>query len=197
MFAGNYKTGLDDADNALTSYYESCVLAGPSLCAIYENTTDLVRARVDRFFDQVRLTPLPLYSDTGSDPTQSTFAVIDYTYVVDILLAMLCDPYSLGEILAEGIASLESGDSTALNQGGFITSLFNMTTAAGSANDSFVPAVALLGQEAEFAVGCGDALVSQLKSVQGAYAEYQELEKASPLFWPHWYVSVGPGGPCA
>ena len=59
---GNDTSTLLDTDSALASIYDACVEARPSLCAIYKNSADLIRARVDKLINDVHIAPVPLFA---------------------------------------------------------------------------------------------------------------------------------------
>ena len=162
--------------------------AGPDLCPIYENSTELVRARIGKLIDRVHLEPASFYND--SDPTQITFGIVDYTAVTIDLLGMLYDPYDDAPTFAQGVAQLEQGNASLAYDG---PSLENTLTAESCSVDPSQPFVAN-SLDTEIPISCGDALVNQLKTFQQAFVSYQDMLKVSP-FGSSWYNGLG--GACA
>ena len=166
----------------MTSIYESCVEAGPSLCAIYENSTDLIRARVDKLINDVHIAPVPLINDT--DPTASTFGVVDYTVLVQQLFQLTYFPYSHAPGTAEGIAQLEQGNGTLIFQDSS-TQLVDdsLATCEAEPGEQFAPGLL----DITAAVLCGDILGSSSRTFQQARDNYQSFVDLSPLFATGWY----------
>ncbi|KIP10531.1 hypothetical protein PHLGIDRAFT_101206 [Phlebiopsis gigantea 11061_1 CR5-6] len=113
-YAGNRTNTLSSTDDTLTSIYDSCVAAGPQLCPIYENSTDLVRARVNAVLDSVHVAPLAAINDT--DPSNIEWIVVDYTTLTTLLFNTLYTPYASAQGFAEAIVALEQGDPSVVLQ---------------------------------------------------------------------------------
>ncbi|KIP10507.1 hypothetical protein PHLGIDRAFT_115450 [Phlebiopsis gigantea 11061_1 CR5-6] len=107
-YAGNTTNFLISTDDALTSIYDACVAAGPQLCPIFANSSDLIRDRVNGILDSVHVEPLAAINDT--DPTNIQWEVVDYTTLKGLLLTLLYSPYDDALAFAEGVLALEQGD---------------------------------------------------------------------------------------
>ncbi|EKM51106.1 uncharacterized protein PHACADRAFT_32147 [Phanerochaete carnosa HHB-10118-sp] len=172
-YQGNMTNLLLDTDKVLTTIYHACVSAGPSLCAIYENTTDLVHARVSRLLDDVHLAPVLVYNDT--DPSNITFSVVDYTVVESHILATLKNPYSMATALAEAIVQLENGD------GSLILGAAGVTNVAQFATCDFDPSQPYVAGflDIRAPIECGDSLVDTRRTLQAAQDDYQGMLQLS------------------
>lgn len=179
---------LLDTDAALTSVYDACVTAGPSLCAIWENNTDLVRARVERALDVMRVTPLPIYNHT--DPSTITFGVLDYATVYQALFHTVYFPYSQGASAVEAFVALEHGDGAALYAGSFASSLRITDDSCATSSQPFVAGFI----DVTSPIVCGDSVVGRRSS----FAQYQKDYKATQALSPFaaaWHTDFF--GPCA
>jgi hypothetical protein len=175
------QTTLLDTDEALTSLYDACAAAGPSKCAIYENSTDLVRARVNKILNDIHLAPVPVYNNT--DLSQITFGVVDYSLVALQLFQTLYWPYATGPMLAESLAALERGNGSPIYANS-LTSIINSWVLDTYQNDQPFQ-VGIIDVSAP--IFCGDALVNTTRSLEEAYAEYLAVAKESSLA-PAWYT---------
>lgn len=167
----------------MTAYYDACVAAGPSLCAIWENSTDLVRARVDRLIDKLRLEPLPSLDTTS--PNNSVFTVIDDTALRTQIRGLLYEPYTFGELAASALVLLEQGQGAqffavdpevAVTQEMFATCAFDTSRPY---SDGYLDVVS--------AIACGDVLSTALPTIDEARAEYENARNISTFadeLWP-------------
>lgn len=179
--AGEDTNSLVDSDKALNSIYEACVAAGPSLCAIYENTTERIAARINKLINDVRLAPVPFVNDT--DPSSLTFGVVDYGVLIDQLSLVTYLPYSHAPFVAEALVQLERGSGSAIFQGSNTQSVDALSTCSFNASQPFVAGLL----DVELAITCGDQLVLSVLTLEESRARYQELLKQSPLFAPAFY----------
>lgn len=181
-------SSLLDADAALTSIYDACVAAGPSLCALWENSTELVRTRVQRDLDALRTAPLPLYNDTA--PTGVTFGVLDYATVFEALFQTVYFPYNQGTTAAALLVALEQGDGSGIYQGSTESALNDIGSTCVAGDEPFV-----LGYiEATAPIICGDSLAGRKSSFAQYQEDYQATRELSP-FAAAWFPDFF--GPCA
>ena len=167
--SGNWSASLLDSDKAFTSVLEACVEAGPSLCPIYENTTDLVSARVDKIINDVQILPVPVYNYTG--PSTVIFGQVDYTVLMGQLFQTAYGPYSMGNIIAAGLVELEQGVSGDIIYSGSITSQEEqLATCTFNSSQPFVAGLA----EVTSAIACGDVLINTTRTFAEAKDDYDE-----------------------
>ncbi|GJE90051.1 alpha/beta hydrolase [Phanerochaete sordida] len=156
-YAGLWSNNLLDTDQTLRTILDACVAAGPSLCALYENTTDEVHARLSAIFAALKTRPLPVYSNA----TGKEYALIDYKTARRALFAQLYAPYGgtarvsnyPSMELLHALAQLEKGDGLALaRHAGLVPASTPFTCACPDAP----PAPLLLTPDTSIAIGCGD-----------------------------------------
>ncbi|EKM51090.1 uncharacterized protein PHACADRAFT_263055 [Phanerochaete carnosa HHB-10118-sp] len=172
-------SSLLDTDAGLTTIYEACVAAGPSLCAVWENSTDLVRARVDNAINAVHIAPLPLFNDTNSSAI--TFAVVDYSLVVQNLFQAIYMPFSDAPVAAEAIVALEQGNGSLIYQGSIESAIDALDTCA-SDGQPFVAGIL----DTVTPILCGDSIASKHRSFEQARADYEAMLGMSSLA-TEWY----------
>ena len=177
-------SSLLETDNALTSYYEACVVAGPKLCSLYANTTGQIRAHVDKIINDVHIRPVPVYK--GTDPSNIVFDVVDYAAVTQEILAALYTPFPYGEVLAEALLLLEAGSGAMIfepSDEALITSLdtcdFEEPFVAGIF-DTVTPIV------------CGDSEGRALRTFEEARAGMSDLVDTSPFGYVWYNLLFGP-----
>ena len=181
---GNWSSSLLNTDDALTAVYDACVEAGPSLCALYDTSSDAIRARVNKLIESLHLAPVPVYDD--SDPTSISFGVADYTVIVLQLFQMLYTPFVSGPVILEALAALEQGNASAVYQGS-VTMANNQNLATCDFNTSQPFVVGFLDISAPIA--CGDILVDtdRVRTLDEAKSDYQGMANASATFATTWY----------
>ncbi|EKM51092.1 uncharacterized protein PHACADRAFT_212992 [Phanerochaete carnosa HHB-10118-sp] len=176
-YQGTYfaKDSLLDTDAALESVYEACVAAGPSLCPIFENSTDLVRARVNQLISNIHLAPVALFNSSGT--TGNVFGVVDYTVVVQQLLGMLDSPYTDALGFMQAVVQLEQGDGTLMFQGTDTQNIDMLATCTFDSSEPF--SVGFI--DVEGAIECGDSIVDTRRTLEAARAEYESMLEMSSL----------------
>ncbi|KIP04825.1 hypothetical protein PHLGIDRAFT_179591 [Phlebiopsis gigantea 11061_1 CR5-6] len=186
-YAGNLFSSLQDTDKALASIYEACHEVGPTLCAIYENTTDLISARVNKIINDVHILPVPVYNNT--DPSSITFGSVDYSVLISELFQMVYSPYALAPIAAEGLVQLEQGISGSITFQGTIIQAMVDPLATCDFNNSQPFVAGLL--DTSNAIQCGDVLVNQTMSFPEVQKVYDQNVQTS-LFAPQAYnIDIG------
>jgi hypothetical protein len=172
-FTGGFKTDLLDTDKALTSLYNACVVAGPSKCAIYENNTELVRARVNKILNDVHLAPVSVYNNT--DASQITFGVVDYSLAVSQIVQTLYWPYATGPILAKSLVELERGNGNPIYANSITSTIDSLALDTCQNNQPFQAG----NVDVAAPIFCGDALVNTTRSLEEAYADYLAVLQVS------------------
>ena len=157
---------------------------GPSLCAIYENTTDLISARVNKIINDVHILPVPVYNDT--DLSSITFGSVTYSVLISELLNMVYFPYALAPVAAEGLVQLEQGISGSITYQGTIPQAVLQPFATCDFNSSQPFVAGLL--DTSNAIQCGDALVNQPLSFPEVQEAYNAIAQTS-LFAPEYYTT--------
>lgn len=178
--SGDWSSALLNTEASLTAFYAACVEAGPSKCAIYENTTDLIRARVDKIINDVHVHPLPVYNDTN--PAAITFGVTDYTLVVTQLLQLLYTPFQSGPAGAKALVALEQGDGSQLYRGSDESIIGALDTCNYNTSVLFPTNII----EQTDAIVCGDILVNKTRTIQEARKDYEKMLNLS-AFGTTWY----------
>ena len=181
---GNRTNTLASTDDTLTSIYDSCVAAGPQLCPIYENSTDLVRARVNAVLDSVHVEPLAAINDT--DASNIEWTVVDYTAVTTLLFNTLYTPYASAQGFAEAIVALEQGDPSVVLQA-IMSPLADICPA-----NSSVP-VSDGTFDAATAIWFGDSFVDGNRTFAEAKANYEaalNLSAFAALWYPQFQAGL-------
>lgn len=157
------------------------------MCAIYENTTDLISARVNKIINDVHILPVPVYNNT--DLSSITFGSVDYSVLISELFQMVYSPYALAPIAAEGLVQLEQGISGSITFQGTIIQAMVDTLATCEFNSSQPFVAGLL--DTSNAIQCGDVLVNQTMSFPEVQKVYEQNVQTS-LFAPQAYnVDIG------
>lgn len=191
--SANYTSSILDSEQALTNVYEACFEAGPDACAIYENSTDLVRARVSNLIDSIHDAPLPLYDD--SDPSNIQFAIVDYSLVTQALSQVVYSPYSLAPVFAEAVIQMEQGNGTLVFESAPGNGADDASQNLFSCDAGFPQPFSSGGLEIVAAIGCGDRLDVVATGLQASLPVYQEMVQVSPFFGPIFFAESN--GPCA
>ncbi|EKM55395.1 uncharacterized protein PHACADRAFT_255998 [Phanerochaete carnosa HHB-10118-sp] len=183
-YQGDWSSSLLDTDDALTAVYDACVEAGPSLCALHDKSSDLIRARVNKLIDSLHVAPLAVYDD--SDPSNISFGVADYTVIVLQIFQMLYTPFASGQVIFEALAALEQGNASAIWQGSVtMANDVDLATCNFNASQPFV--VGFLDISAPIA--CGDIIADEdrVRTSDEAKSDYQRMADASSTFATTWY----------
>ena len=189
----NYTGNLVDSEQALTNVYKACFEAGPSACAIYENSTDLIRARVSKAIDNIHQAPLPFYNNT--DPSNIQFATVDYSLVTQALGDVIASPYQLAAEFAEAVVELEQGNGSLIFESAPGDGAINAQENLFSCDSSFPQPFSSGGIEIYVAIACGDRVNLGAVGLQESLSVYEEMLQISPFFAPQWFVQGA--GPCA
>ena len=159
-------------EDALTSYYDACVAAGPELCALYANSSAAIRSRVNSILDTLHITPVPASNNA------STLDVVDYSLVLYRLFQMLYWPFQLGQSFAESIVALEAGNASLIYQGSLESIIHGLDTCDTVTDTPF--ATGFIDTIAPIA--CGDSTGLARRTLQEAREEYGRLFETTG-FW--------------
>ncbi|GJE96012.1 alpha/beta hydrolase [Phanerochaete sordida] len=171
-------------DAALTSIYDACVAAGPTLCPIWQNSTALVRARVNRLLDEVHLAPVPLYN--ASDPV-TPFGILDYATVFEAVFQMIYFPYSTGTSTAAALVALEQGNGVPLYTGSTASAIDIVGGTCAPPPGPFVVGFT----ELIASITCGDAVVDKRRTLAQTRADYAVTRRTSPFAAAWWAPLFG------
>jgi hypothetical protein len=193
VLLGNFSSSVLDTEQALTNIYEACFEAGPSACAIFENSTDLIRERVTNLTDSIHKAPLPLYNN--SDPANIQFSTVDYSLVTQFIGQAVYSPYSLAPTFAEAIVEMEQGNGTTVFETTPGSGVDSGTADLFSCSSSFSQPFSTGFLEITAAIGCGDRLDPVATGLQSSLSAYQELAQISPFYGPIFFAESA--GPCS
>ncbi|KAG5645285.1 hypothetical protein DXG03_006587 [Asterophora parasitica] len=98
-----WSTNLVDADKALDTFFKFCHAAGPSDCAFYAPTPDLISANLTKIYESVSARPIPVRTPTS-------YGLVDYNRVRMAVFTALYQPFRLWPTLAQGLAALAKGN---------------------------------------------------------------------------------------
>lgn len=127
---GLWTNFLLDTDKALDDVYGQCVRAGPE-CALYENSTEAVKERVEKLLERLAEYPLAYYAsssdtrseaiDIGDDGLQTImgaapakYEVVTAEKVKSMLFNTLFVPHATAKDTLDVIAHVERGDPEAV-----------------------------------------------------------------------------------
>ncbi|KAF8171854.1 TAP-like protein-domain-containing protein [Pholiota molesta] len=115
-FGNKWSNNLSDTSKALSSFFTSCALAGPSACPFWAPTPDAIRTNLTKLTESVRARPVPVLVSpppSESDATRS-YGLLDYPTLRHAIFQSLYAPYAVFPILAQGLADLAAGNGTLL-----------------------------------------------------------------------------------
>jgi len=149
----------------LLSIYQACVDVGPSICPIYETTTDKISTRVNTLLDSLKIEPISFYNDTSGE-----YGSLDYSAAKGAIFTVLYTPHQTGASLTFALALAEQGEGQPL---------FALSTRVASSSDyvcdcSAAPSTPFAdGYENTLAIACGDSDPSNgtLDDMKALYAE--------------------------
>ncbi|KAL5520071.1 hypothetical protein ACEPAG_1731 [Sanghuangporus baumii] len=178
-YNGTWAKNLQDADAVLADIYQACVVAGPSRCPIYENSTSLIQARVDHLLESLKSTPLAYY-----DHLDGTWEILDYGLARNIIFTTLYRTHSDGARLTRALAALERGDPSELYMLS-LRRLFNALAQCNCPNPGEAPVRFGGAYEIMYAIQCGDA-VDREEDLEGLHTAYDKMAKESTFAatWP-------------
>ena len=124
-----------------------------------------------------------MFNDT--DPSATSFGIVDYSLVVQNLDQALRMPFQLAPVAAQAIADLERGNGSLIYQGSIESAIDAFST---TSSDPDVPFVANL-LDTVIPILCGDSLVNRSRTLEGAREDYDAMLKQSPLA-TSWYPTA-------
>ncbi|KAF2800948.1 alpha/beta-hydrolase [Melanomma pulvis-pyrius CBS 109.77] len=103
-YNGSWDGNLEQADEAVESFFTFCYAAGPDKCVFYANSTQAISQRMAAIFEDVRAHPVSV-----SDPDFVEFpTIITYETLVFALLSALYTPTDYFPLLAQILVDLEA-----------------------------------------------------------------------------------------
>ena len=183
---------ITDTEQVLTNVLEACFEAGLSTCAIWENSTDLIRARVSNAIDSVHRAPIYVYgnlTNPDTDESQFDFMVVDYPWVTTVLADFLYTPYTSAQVFAAGIIEIEQGEALlftadqGLEANDAVENLF-------SCDSGFPQPFSTGGLEILVAIGCGDVTDPIATGLDESIPIYENMSQTSPFFGPVFFAET-------
>lgn len=156
--SGAHAKNLLRTDAGLNAFYQACVEAGPTKCAIHESTAAQVSARVETILNNLKRRPIPVFANqTGGT---GTYGLVTYKIAQFVLFNFLYSPYPtisplIGSVnstaAALGLKSLEEGD------GSLFWQAAQPSRAALSCNSTTFPLPPIISSsDASNAILCAD-----------------------------------------
>ncbi|KAI5122028.1 hypothetical protein M0805_008019 [Coniferiporia weirii] len=176
-FADLWSNNLRDTDAALLDIFQSCVEAGPAKCALFENSTALVQARVDRILNGLRTQPVMVY-DPSPEPYGDTYGTVDFSLAKYVVFSVLYRTHAIGAHLVDALAALERGNGSAvyaLSQRRGLDALMACDCATPGEQGETAPSG---GREAGVSIACGD-VVGGHESLDELRLGYEEMAETS------------------
>ena len=187
---GHDHSSLLRTSDALNSFYEGCVAAGPSYCAIWSPNATAVRDRVDALLNSTRRIPLAAPPGTMN---VTLGGIVDYTLLSTSLFEALYNPFSFGAPFASALRALEQGNPVPL----YLLALednpldFELTLAMGSAtcdsSSAQQPFQLFGGLDTKLPILCGDSAGRAMADREQAFEELEELRAQAGLFGNIWW----------
>ncbi|KAK4052692.1 hypothetical protein OIV83_001979 [Microbotryomycetes sp. JL201] len=102
------RTAMDHTNKTLEGFYEACVQAGPTRCALAttDSTAASLRARIDKLRRRLRAEPLPVVTVAGT-------GIVKTSDIQHVIFRKLYSPKSW-PVLASILANAENGNGTAM-----------------------------------------------------------------------------------
>lgn len=155
--------------------------AGPSVCPIYESSTDKINARITSLLSSLKVEPISFYNETSGE-----YGSLDYSAAKGAIFNVLYMPHQFGAALTFAVAAAEQGNGQAL---------FDLSNLVSTSSDfvcdcSAAPSTPFAdGVENAVAIRCGDSGPSNatLDDMRNVYAE---MARDSP-FAEMWSAYVG------
>ncbi|KAI9044047.1 alpha/beta hydrolase [Aspergillus affinis] len=108
-YSMKWQANLFDTDAAYQGFFDFCFKAGKEKCSFWGSSPQNISDRVDRILANLRYNPIPIPSGEFCDiPILAT-----YSNLKTLLMQVLYDPLSNFPLLANVLAGLEQGNTTA------------------------------------------------------------------------------------
>ncbi|KAI0418993.1 hypothetical protein F5X98DRAFT_88189 [Xylaria grammica] len=105
-----YINFLRDTDKVLDAFYDFCHEAGPGACALYADTPELIRRRMENLLEKIRKHPVLVTPDRSSATTDNMPQLITWSHIRRSTATVLYQPLLRFKTYATVLAALESGD---------------------------------------------------------------------------------------
>ncbi|KAK7036366.1 Abhydrolase-4 domain-containing protein [Favolaschia claudopus] len=167
-YSAEYRTPFLDIDKTWKTFLDGCVAAGPDACALYEQNTTAIQAKILALERQLLTRPVPAIVDVDASSPTPAYHAVDYSLLRLTMFDALYKPYKLFQPLASALHDLiSSGNASALYEmsvGGSGSPPLYACPANSSAEDRFASVI-----DAGIAVICNDG-----KSIS---ADYEDVKK--------------------
>lgn len=201
IYSGLWSNNLRDTRATLEDIYGACVRAGPA-CALYENSTEAVGARVDAVLKSLKDAPMVYYRPPSDEPppgspghdlqahhTPAAYDVITYDMLKSLIFGTLYVPHAAGKFLLEVIAKLEVGDiDAALTWVLSSKRVIDMLLRCDCSSAALPP---IRGGEVSYGIMGSDANVTDtdVDSVRQVLEEIDKSSEFGELWWMHIAIS--------
>ncbi|RWA04274.1 hypothetical protein EKO27_g10828 [Xylaria grammica] len=105
-----YINFLRDTDKVLDAFYDFCHEAGPGACALYADTPELIRRRMENLLEKIRRRPVLVTPDGSFATTDNMPQLITWSHIRRSTATVLYQPLLRFKTYATVLAALESGD---------------------------------------------------------------------------------------
>ncbi|TDL14553.1 alpha/beta-hydrolase, partial [Rickenella mellea] len=166
-----WSNNLRDIDGTLLNLYDECVAAGPDACPLYEKSPLLIKARVDKLLNGLKIAPVSFYNSTSG-----LYDVIDFSVVKGTVFSSMYRTHLVGKNLTIALAELEKGNAEPIWTLGQMKARRDALNCDCSAEPEFLPSSA--GAATTLAIACsdGDNVKDDIPALQ---AYFEDLAKTS------------------
>lgn len=176
--SGKHSAILVQTDAGLRAFYQACVEAGPTLCALHESSVRKISTRVNKIISNLKRRPITVYLNQTEGT--GTYGLITYKLAQTALFNFLSQPYgTLGaanaSVTAFALSSLEKGDGSLLWQ---LSGPSQMALTCNGTEFSLPPLLGTGTSEAGRANLCADTDPSN-RTIENMEAYYKNQFKIS------------------
>ncbi|KAJ7160625.1 Alpha/Beta hydrolase protein [Mycena crocata] len=178
-YSANLTAEVMDTDKAVAAFVDGCVAAGPKNCAFYAPSSAEINAKLDTLYATVKSQPVPVITNTS-------YGLVGYTFLRNVIFAALYSPYDLFAPLAQNLAALADGNAEPLYR--------SMEVAPFECDcDKKLPFNNDNSYEAAVTIGCGDGTpeTDSVEELQAFYARQAKLSSFADM-WGNWRVVCSP-----
>ncbi|KAJ7474215.1 TAP-like protein-domain-containing protein [Mycena latifolia] len=104
-YSTNLTSELTDTDKTLQTFFDGCTAAGPENCEFFAPSAAEISANLTALTSLIQSQPIPVLTNTS-------YGIVDYTFLRNVLFDALGSPYGAFAQLAQGLASLAGGNAT-------------------------------------------------------------------------------------
>ncbi|KAJ6558045.1 TAP-like protein-domain-containing protein [Mycena capillaripes] len=103
-FETRWSNNLLDADEALQTFFDGCVAAGPQRCAFYASTPEAISKNLSALYESIRTRPVPVRMNPWS------YAVVDLSLLRFFIFRFLLWPRAFFPLMADFLAAITHGE---------------------------------------------------------------------------------------